>query len=277
MGMKYTKIPSDTFKKIQLNAGVIVKSFNPATGVAGDLLGATTGGIDFKAEPSYTDFGDDIDNCPKNMMELKKLESWAAGMTGTFVTVSPSLAKSLVGAGDIDANNDNHIIPRNNLLTSDFADIWWIGDYSDENTGTNAGFIAIHMMNTLNTAGFEIKSTDKAKGQFAFEYTAHYSMADQDTVPFELYVKEGSSASTPSVLLNKHSMSLATGASETLTAVTIPDNATVTWSAGSAVATVSDGTVTAGSSAGNTIITASITVDGVTYTDTCTVIVVGGA
>ena len=49
MGMKYTKIPSDTFKKIQLNAGVIVKSFNPATGVAGDLLGATTGGIDFKA------------------------------------------------------------------------------------------------------------------------------------------------------------------------------------------------------------------------------------
>lgn len=277
MGMKYTKIPSDTFKKIQLNAGVIVKSFNPATGVAGDLLGATTGGIDFKAEPSYTDFGDDIDNCPKNMMELKKLESWAAGMTGTFVTVSPSLAKSLVGAGDIDADNDNHIIPRNNLLTSDFADIWWIGDYSDENTGANAGFIAIHLMNTLNTAGFEIKSTDKAKGQFAFEYTAHYSMADQDTVPFELYVQEGSSAATPSVLLNKHSMTLATNASETLTAVTVPADAVVSWSAGSAVASVSSGTVTAGSSAGNTIITASITVDGVTYTDTCTVIVVGGA
>jgi hypothetical protein len=33
--------------------------------------------------------------------------------------------------------------------------------------------------------------------------------------------------------------------------------------------------ITAGDSAGNTIITAKITVDGVDYTDTCTVVVTG--
>ena len=32
---------------------------------------------------------------------------------------------------------------------------------------------------------------DRAKGQFAFEYTAHYSMSAQDTVPFEIYIKAG--------------------------------------------------------------------------------------
>ena len=278
MGMKYTKIPTDTFKKIQLNAGVLVGSFTPATGEYTNLLGATTGGNDFKAEPSYTDFGDDIDNCPKNMMELKKLESWAVGLQGTFVTVSTTLAKRLVGAADIDSQDDKHVIPRNELIASDFSDLWWVGDYSDENTGSSAGFIAIHMLNTLNTAGFEIKSTDKGKGQFAFEFTGHYSMNDQDKVPFEIYIKEGTSSETPSVLLNKHAVSIATQGTETLTATTVPADATVTWSSGnSSVASVSDGTITAGSSAGNTIITASITKDGVTYNDTCTVIVVGGA
>ena len=47
------------------------------------------------------------------------------------------------------------------------------------------------MMNSLSTGGFQIKSSDKAKGQFAFEFTGHYSMDAQDTVPFEVYVKAG--------------------------------------------------------------------------------------
>lgn len=54
-----------------------------------------------------------------------------------------------------------------------------------------------------------------------------------------------------------------------------PSNATVTWSSSTqAKATVSsDGTVT-GVATGSSIITASITVDGTAYTDTCTVTVV---
>lgn len=277
MGKKYTKIPVDTFQKIQLNAGVLVGSFNPATGEYSDLLGATTGGNDFKAEPTYSDFGEDIDNCPKNMMELKNLDSWAVGITGTFVTVSPSLGKRLVGAADVDQGNDAHIIPRNELKVSDFQDIWWIGDYSDENTGSGAGFIAIHMMNTLNTAGFEIKSTDKAKGQFAFEFTGHYSMNAQDTVPFELYIKQGSSATNPSIAFDTHSASLAVSDTLTLNATVVPATATVTWSSSdSTKASVSNGVVT-GVAEGSAIIEASITVDGVTYNDTCTVVVAEGA
>ena len=83
--MKYTKIPSDTFKHLQLNAGVLVKSFTPTTATLGTLIGATTGGVTFNATPTFVDFGDDIDNCPKNMKELKKLDSWEAKMSGTFL------------------------------------------------------------------------------------------------------------------------------------------------------------------------------------------------
>lgn len=186
--MKFTQIPSDTFQNIQLNAGILVESFDPTTGEVDGLIGATSGGVSASCVPTFTDYGDDIDNCPKNMMELKKLESWEAKISGSFVTVTPNSAKMLIGAGDISGNK---ITPRADLATTDFESIWWIGDYSDKNGVQNGGFIAIHLLNGLNTAGFSIQSTDKAKGKFAFEFTGHYSMSAQTTVPFELYVKSG--------------------------------------------------------------------------------------
>lgn len=196
--MKFTQIPSDAFKEIQLNAGILVDSFTPSTQKIGKLLGATSGGVNFTATPEFTDYGEDIDNCPKNMLELKKLESWEAKMSGTFVTVSTATAKILVGAGDVDAADATHIIPRNDLATTDFSEVWWIGDYSDVNTGASAGFIAIRLLNALSTGGFQIQSSDDAKGTFSFEFTGHYSMDAQDTVPFEIYIVQGTDAEATS-------------------------------------------------------------------------------
>lgn len=195
--MKYTKIPTDTFKNLQLNAGVLLKSFDVETQTmaADSIVGATSGGVSFTAVPSFIDFGEDIDNCPKNMKEMKKLDSWEAKMSGTFASVSKSLAKTLVGAADLSGSK---IAPRNDLAAADFSDLWWVGDYSEVNEdGTStgkAGFIAIHLLNSLSTGGFSIQSSDKGKGQFEFEFTGHYSMEDQDNVPFEVYVQEGTAA-----------------------------------------------------------------------------------
>lgn len=189
--MKYTQIPSTAFKNIQLNAGILVDAFTPSTGVIGNLLGATSGGVNFTDTVEYKDFGEDIDNCPKNMLELKKLDKHEVKMTGTFVTINAATAKWLAGAADVDDIDSTHIIPRNDILASDFKDIWWIGDYSDDNTGDNAGFVAIHMLNALNTGGFQIQTTDKEKGKFAFEFMGHYSMEAQDTVPYEIFVRQG--------------------------------------------------------------------------------------
>lgn len=195
--MKYTKIPTDTFKNLQLNAGVLLKSFDvdTQTMAADSIVGATSGGVSFTAVPSFIDFGEDIDNCPKNMKEMKKLDSWEAKMSGTFASVSKSLAKTLVGAADLSGSK---ITPRNDLAAADFSDLWWVGDYSEVNEdGTStgkAGFIAIHLLNSLSTGGFSIQSSDKGKGQFEFEFTGHYSMEDQDKVPFEVYVQEGTAA-----------------------------------------------------------------------------------
>ena len=195
--MKYTKIPTDTFKNLQLNAGVLLKSFDVETQTlaADSIVGATSGGVSFTAVPSRIDFGEDIDNCPKNTKELMRNDTWEAKMSGTFASVTKSLAKTLVGAADMSGSK---ITPRSDLADADFFDLWWVGDYSEVNEdGTStgkAGFIAIHLLNALSTGGFSIQSSDKGKGQFEFEFTGHYSMEDQDKVPFEVYVQEGTAA-----------------------------------------------------------------------------------
>lgn len=197
---KFTQIPTDTFKKLQLGAGLLATEFDPTTGEVdkANIVGATSGGVAFEATPSFTDFGDDIDNCPKNTKELKVLDTWEAKMSGTLVTMDTNAAKSVVGAAAIASDDQTKVVPRNSVDAEDFKDIWWVGDYSDVNEdGTSAGkagFIAIKLINALSTGGFKIQSGDKAKGTFSFEYTGHYSLEHIDTVPFEIYIKAGSAA-----------------------------------------------------------------------------------
>ncbi len=56
--MKFTKIPVDTFQKLQINAGVLTTDFTPATGTIGEAgqIGATTGGVNFSATPADSSF-----------------------------------------------------------------------------------------------------------------------------------------------------------------------------------------------------------------------------
>lgn len=192
--MRFTKIPETTFQKLQLNAGILLARFDPATGevAESDILGATTGGVSFEATPTFSDFGEDIDNAPVNVKELKRLDSWDVTMGGSFITVDVNTAKLLVGAADIDEADATKIVPRADLKAEDFKDIWWVGDYSDQNGDSNGGFVAIHMLNGLNTGGFSLQSNNRGKGEFAFEFTGHYSLEDQSRVPFEVYVKTGS-------------------------------------------------------------------------------------
>ena len=191
--MKFTRIPETTFQKLQLNAGIMLTAFDPTNGTVAEdaLMGATSGGINFRAVPSFSDFGEDIDNAPTNVKEMKVLDKWEVTMSGSFVTVDVKSAKMLVGAADIDAGDQSKIVPRNDLMDSDFTDVWWVGDYSDQNGESNGGFVAIHMINALNTGGFSVQSTNKGKGEFAFEFTGHYSLSDQSKVPFEVFVKTG--------------------------------------------------------------------------------------
>lgn len=207
MALKYTKIPRDTFQHVQINAGIILTEFDPfnPTIDTTKIIGATSGGIEFTAEPEYSDYGEDIDNVPNNSKQLKRLTSIEATMSGTFVSVNAEAARKLVGAADIAVSSEGvtAILPRQDLnygtpisdtsvaSPDDFTTLWFVGDYSEFNSGTSAGFIAIKLENALNNAGFSMQTSKDDKGEFEFEFVGHYDLNNVDKIPYEIYVKEG--------------------------------------------------------------------------------------
>lgn len=265
MTLRYTQIPVDTFEKLSINAGVIVDSFTPSTGVIGNILGATTGGINVTATPSFLDFGGDIDNCPKNTKELMRTDDWTVTMSGTMLTVNPTRVAELAALADVDSNDSTHVVFRRDIELTDFHDVWFVGDYGV------GGYIAIHMKSVMSTGGFQIQTADKGKGTFPFTYTAHFSLDAQDDVPIEVFIVN-EAADIPSVTLDKHYLELTVGQTFTFSPSVNPASQTISYiSSATAKASVnSDGKVTA-AQAGSTTITATITVDGIAYTDTCTV------
>lgn len=190
---KYTQVRETTPQELQLNAGIILRNFNPATAEYSreDIFAATSGGVSFTDAVTFKDLFEDVDNMPKNTKEGKKIESREVTMSGTALTITPESAKVTMAAADIDDTDPTHIIPRDELTEDDFNDFWWVGDYSDKTGETNGGFCAIHIMNALSTGGFSLQTSDKAKGQFAFTYMAHYSVENIKQVPYEMYIKQG--------------------------------------------------------------------------------------
>lgn len=195
MGMQYTKVAADAFEKLVMNAGIICDDFNPETAVVGNILAATTGGLTFASNPTYTDFGEDVDNVPNNTKQMLRATAYDPVLSGTMLTVDANVIRSQIGAADAGTASAAGVIkvtPRAVLEDTDFEDIWFIADYSDVNTGTSAGFIAIHIMDAMNRTGFQLQTGKNAKGQSTFEFHGHYDITDANqTPPFEIYVKKG--------------------------------------------------------------------------------------
>jgi len=178
---KFTVIPQDTFDGMQLDAGVLLNTFDPANPVApadSAIICATTGGINVTCVPTYSDLGEDVDNCPVNMKELKHLDSWECGMSFTSLGTSAEAIKLALGVADIDGTS---ITPRRDLSQSDFRDLWWVGDRAD------GGAVAVKLINGLSTDGFNLQTTKSGKGQLSVALTGHVSIDAQNTMPMVFY------------------------------------------------------------------------------------------
>lgn len=189
MAGRFTVIPQSTFEEMQMDAGVLLKTFNPASPTVTDenIICATTGGINASCTAEYSDLGEDVDNCPNNMKELKHLDSWSCVVSFTSLGTSTESIKLSLGAADIDGTDATKIVPRAELRQTDFSDIWWVGDRAD------GGFVAVQLKNALSTSGFSIQTTKNGKGQVSVELTGHVSITAQTEVPMVFYSVEGTS------------------------------------------------------------------------------------
>lgn len=269
---KFTKISQDAFEGMQLDAGVLLKSFDPAhpsEPADADIICATTGGINATCVPTYSDLGEDVDNVPNNMKEFKHLDSWEAKMGFTALSTSPSGIKLSLGCADIDdSSTPTKIVPRRDLSQSDFSDLWWVGDKAD------GGFVAIRLKNALSDSGFSLQTTKNGKGQLSCSLTGHVSMAAQTVMPMEFYSVDGDDEGL-FVDLNATRATITEGDTLTLVA-NATSGATIAYaSTNTSVATVNASTgVIAAVDAGACVITATATKSGDTAIATCVVNVV---
>ena len=266
--MKFTKIPQSTFDELQINAGILVKDFDVATGTFADsdMITATTGGITVNVKPSFQDYGDDVDNCPKNTMQLKRIDSTEVSISTTALNINEDLLMYMLGAADKDQVT-GAIKPRKDLKVTDFKTIWWIGDLS------NGGYIAVKISNALSTDGFSIKTSDKGKGNISLTLTGHVDINAQDVIPAEFYLGAGDDDAL-TITLDRSKASVEEDKTLTLSA-TATTGATVTFeSSDTSIATVgaSTGTI-AGVAEGSCVIIATATKDGETAIATCIVTV----
>ena len=120
--MRFTRIPQSTFEQLQINAGIILSDFDPTDGSFDDedIITATTGGITVSVKPTYEDLGSDIDNCPKNTMELKrKTDADEVTMNTTALCMNENVLLYQLGAADKDQET-GAIKPRRDLRTGFF-------------------------------------------------------------------------------------------------------------------------------------------------------------
>ncbi len=221
---RFTQIQVGAFEKIQINAGVILKEFlkfdengaiqkpDKAVFDKNNIIGVTSGGINFASNPEFVDFGEDMDNVPPNTWQLKRVTSFNPVLSGTMVTLDKSTAAYLMGGSLSKVTESDtsemttfaqisRIRPPSKILgnnlpgNSAFQNLWFVGDYSTSNDVLMGNFIAIHLKNALSTGGFQWQSTKDGKGQFAFEFTGHYDLENPENAPFDLYIKWPDNAS----------------------------------------------------------------------------------
>lgn len=190
---RFTKVAQDAFDALQLDAGVVLLNFDPANPVepqSDDILAVTTGGINITCVPTFSDFGEDVDNVPNNMMEFKHLDGWECTMGFSDLKFNANNTKFALGAADVtSATGYKKIVPRRNVSLDDFTDaIWWVGDKAD------GGAYAVCLLNALSTGGISIQTGKK--GTNAATLMGHVSLNDQDTMPMEFYVLDPISSST---------------------------------------------------------------------------------
>lgn len=192
----FNQVTKESLDNIQINAGMILKNFTPsapAAPSAADVVCATTGGITANCVPSYEDFGADIDNCPLNTLEMKKITGWECTFAFTALDINEdTIALALGASGKV----GNEIQPKADVIPAYFKDLWFVSERVDDK------IIGIKLKNAISTGGFSYKTQKNGKGQLSVTLTGHISIEDTETVPMIFYICDESASRMASYSLS---------------------------------------------------------------------------
>lgn len=189
-----TGYSSKTKDRLHLNAGVIMKNYDPATDTyataraAGKIIGATSGGSEFKAVANGHDV--EVDGVPGKAKGMFIIENWDVSLATTFIETSAETIKLSLGAAETETSNSpagyTKITGKNQYEDSDYLDnIAYLGSIS----GSEDPVIII-VKNALSTDGLDMKMEDKKEGSIPATFYGYYTddgTGDFNEPPYEIY------------------------------------------------------------------------------------------
>lgn len=201
-----TPLSSDTFKKLQLNAGAFLIGFEYSTYATADalrtalataladstkVLGATRGGGTFVVNSEIRE--PDVDGKRYRFKGGAFVDSVDAQLTGTLVEIKPSVFAKIMATGTATTSSQKTTIKMHTAIEDGdyIPSLVWVGDMSD------GGCVLIALKNALNNNGMTLTFSDKNEGTIPFEFHAYQdSVNDYDEAPFEVIFLDPAPAST---------------------------------------------------------------------------------
>ena len=198
MGVKSnitTPLRKETFKSLQLNAGLTLYNFDissyadaselktalAAAIVSGqNLLGATRGGGTFNITRDIRQV--EADGQRYRYVGSEIVDAVDAFLSETLIEVTPDHLKAVLGNVDVTTSGLKTVLTMRTAFEDDdyLTNVVWVGD-------TSEGFVCIDMKNALNTADFTFTFADKNEGTVNVEYHAHQDEVDDyDEAPFQI-------------------------------------------------------------------------------------------
>jgi len=195
-----TALRADTFDKLQLNAGIVLKnlSYDSVTDAAalktaianiisggsspiGELVGATRGGGTFTVTREMRT--PEIDGMRYPFKGSDFVDSIDAYLSTTLVEITPDNIADLLATGSATTSGKKTTVKMATAIGSDdyLENICWVGDLAD------GQLVLICLKNAINTADFTFTYTDKGEGTLAAEFHARQAAVnDYDNAPFEV-------------------------------------------------------------------------------------------
>ena len=180
-----TAITPTTSQHLQFNSAVLLWRFQ--FGVdwkPEDVIGATRGGLTFRAVPQYHNV--EADGVPTNYKGLQRLDEWDVGAECTMLEFKPDTIELGLGAGVKKTSESGYTkftVTHNIDEENDYKDIWIVGSLS------NGGKAVVQIKNGLNKSGLTLSTADKGEGTFSLNITGHYDYEGlkDGVAPFAIY------------------------------------------------------------------------------------------
>ena len=182
-----TGLTSRTIESLQLNAGVLLTAYTKGEDIAEeDILGATRGGGSFTAVPTMHQAA--VDGAPTYVVGLERCDDWVVTLNATMVELNDEAITRALGVGVTKTGTTDKVFTvKNTVNTTDFKDLYWVGDLSN---GQN---VVIKIKNALNTGGLNLTFSDRGEGTYALALIGHYTVSDLENAPFDITI-EGEAA-----------------------------------------------------------------------------------